>query len=161
MDPQLQLMVSSLHLVQSPYLHLPYLYLTKSYLSFSCRPIWTPSKIRSRPQSRPLHPQSRSLRPKWSQRSSLSRLVFPTYILENRIWAAIVFASNVKIISIRLVLTETTGPRLRLLFSKMALAPAGHSTNAGMLKKKGQMMLYPGKSSRPSFAKIAAIPELL
>ena len=81
--------------------------------------------------------------------------------MENHIWIAIGFASNAKTISIQLKPTEKIALRLRSLFFKTALALAGHSTNAGMLKKKGRMLLYPGKNSRPFFVKIAAILGLL
>ena len=59
-------------------------------------------------------------------------------------WIAIVFVNNAKTILIQLEPTERIALRLRPLFFGMALALAGHSTNAGMLKKKGRMLLSPG-----------------
>ena len=70
---------------------------------------------------------------------------------------AIGFASNAKTISIYLEPTERIALRLRPFFFGMVLALAGQSTNAGMPKKKGRMLLYPGKNSRSFFVKIAAI----
>ena len=84
-------------------------------------------------------------------------LDFPTYILENHIWIAISFASNAKTILIFLEPTEKIALRLRSRFFKAALTLARHSINAGMLKNKGWMLLYPEKNSRPFFVKIAVI----
>ena len=77
--------------------------------------------------------------------------------MENRIWITIGYVSNANIILIQLEPTKKIALRLRLLFFRMALALAGHSINAGILKKKGWMLLYPGKNSRSSFVKIVAI----
>lgn len=66
-----------------------------------------------------------------------------------------------RIILIQLELTETIAPRLQPFFFKTVLALAGYSTNAGILKKKGWILLYSRKNLRPSSVKIAAILEFL
>ena len=50
---------------------------------------------------------------------------------------------------------------LQPFFSTMVLAIAGHSTNAGIRKKKGRMLLYLRKNLRFFSMKIATIPKTL